>query len=99
MSKQRHRACVAGAVGILVDEFVQRGRGRQRIQAQHQRHQQPGQSRTARLAEKMFYTLHCVCKLAAGVPLANGFLNATEPTSETMTNRFIFLLERNDRPP
>ena len=70
--KQGGGARMAGAVRVLVNQFMQRGTSRHRVQQQDKTYQQRGDDRVAAQLEMAFCKLQIVCILANTVPDASG---------------------------
>ena len=71
MREHRDRAIVVGFARILVDQFMQRGTRRHRVQEQDKAHQQRGDDRLAMQLEMTISELQIICKLANTVPDAS----------------------------
>jgi len=61
---------VIGLARILVDQFMQSGHRRHRVQQQHQTDQQNGEHRPARAIQPGRYVLQSVCNIAEVLPPA-----------------------------
>jgi len=57
--------------GVLVNQFMQIGAGRHRVEQQNHPHQPGGQGRPAEPNEMTRFVLQTVCNIANGVPLAS----------------------------
>lgn len=59
--EQRDGALVTGLVGVVVNQFMQRGASRHRVQQQDKTSQQRGDNRLAVPLEMAFYELQTIC--------------------------------------
>ena len=65
---------MGGVVRVLVNQFMQGGRRRHRIQQQYQADQQNGQRRFVEAIQLGFYVLQTICNIANDLPPASDIL-------------------------
>ena len=79
LREHRDGAMVVGLVGVLVNQFVQRGARRHRVEEQNHSHQPGGQGRPAESKKMTHPVLQSVCKLANDVPPASFVFRISVP--------------------
>ena len=71
LREHRDGAMMVSLAGVLVNQFMQIGAGRHRVEQQNHPHQPGGQGRPAEPNEMTRFVLQTVCNIANDVPLAS----------------------------